>query len=261
MDEELLSLSRELAEVGRLVDDDDVDRVVNRLVVRAMRAIPGCEHATVTVEVASGELETVDGAEIAAVAHHPDEPSPWHGPILEAVRYREPRRVEDADTEQRWPGFRERMHRAGFRSCLALPLPTLRRPFVGCTLFSSRPNQFSEHAMDLVMLFALHAGATFDNAALYEDSRQLVDQLHTALATRDMIGQAKGVLMRRYKCDPAAAFDRLRQASQHHNVKLRQLAAELVEAQQQDSLEALLQRWFSAGGGQTDEAGAHEHRE
>ncbi|GBE65701.1 transcriptional regulator [Mycobacterium sp. MFM001] len=247
MNEQLHSLSRELAEVGRLVDDDDVISVVERMVRRAVRTIPGCEHATVTVEVAPGKLETVAGGEVAALVHHPDEPRPWEGPILDAIRYREPRRVEDAETEQRWPGFSERMRSAGFRSCLALPLPAFRRPSVGCTLFSPRPNQFTEHVMDLVMLFALHAGTTFDNAALYDDSRRLVDHLHAALATRDLIGQAKGLLMRQYSCDSEDAFDRLRRASQHHNVKLRHLAAELVEAQEQGRLEPVLSRWFATG--------------
>ncbi|BBZ10176.1 GAF and ANTAR domain-containing protein [Mycobacterium branderi] len=247
MNEQLHSLSRELAEVGRLVDDDDVVSVVDRMVRRAVRTIPGCEHATVTVEVAPGKLETVAGGEIASLAHHPDEPRPWEGPILDAIRYREPRRVEDAETEQRWAGFAERMRSAGFRSCLALPLPAFRRPSVGCTLFSPRPNQFTQHVMDLVMLFALHAGATVDNAALYDDSRRLVDHLHAALATRDLIGQAKGLLMRHYSCDSDDAFDRLRQASQHHNVKLRHLAAELVGAQEQGRLEPLVNRWFATG--------------
>lgn len=256
MTEKLHSLSRELAEVGRLVDDDDVVSVVDRLVQRAVHTIPSCEHATVTVELAHDKLETVAGAEIAAVAHHPGEPRAWHGPIRDAVRYREARRVEDAETEQRWPGFGERMRSAGFRSCLALPLPAYRRPAVGFTLFSSRPNQFTEHVLDLVMLFALHAGTAFDNAALYDHSRQLVDHLQTALATREAIGQATGVLMRRYSCDSDAAFDRLRCASQHHNVKVRQLAAELVDAQEHGTLEPLLKRWFDPGEEQPDLATA-----
>lgn len=245
MDDELHSLSRELAEVGRLVEDDDITSVLDRLVQRAVRTIPGCEHATITVELGPDRLETVAGAEIAAVAHTPDEPQAWHGPIFEAVRFQEPRRVEDAETEQRWAGFGERMRSAGFRSCLALPLPAHRKPSVGCTLFSSRPNQFTKHIMDLVMLFTLHAGTTFDNAALYDRSCQLVEHLHTALVARDTIGQAKGVLMRHYGCDSDAAFDRLRRASQQQNVKLRDLAAKLVDAQQDGGLEPLLSSWFA----------------
>lgn len=90
-------------------------------------------------------------------------------------------------------------------------------------------------------------GCEHDTVALYDDSRRLVDHLHAALATRDLIGQAKGLLMRHYSSDSDDAFDRLRRASQHHNVKLRHLAAELVEAQEQGRLEQVLNRWFASG--------------
>jgi hypothetical protein len=50
--------------------------------------------------------------------------------------------------------------------------------------------------------------------------------------------------MRHYTCDPDAAFDMLRRVSQHRNVKIRHLAAELVEAHRQGRLEPLLNTWF-----------------
>jgi phage-related baseplate assembly protein len=77
---DLHSLSRDLAEVGRLLDDDDVSSVVDRLVRRAVRTIPACEHATVTVAPGPDQLETVAGAEIATVAHtspNPDTAPFW----------------------------------------------------------------------------------------------------------------------------------------------------------------------------------------
>nr|WP_293004512.1 GAF domain-containing protein [Mycobacterium sp.] len=104
--------------------------------------------------------------------------------------YREPRRVDDAHTEERWEGFRDRMAQAGFRSCLALPVPTQRHPRVGFTLLAGSPHQFGDHVLDLVLLFALQGGAAVDNAALSGDARQLIDQLHEALATRETIGRA-----------------------------------------------------------------------
>ena len=55
-----------------------------------------------------------------------------------------------------------------------------------------------------------------------------VTQLEAALLTRDIIGQAKGILMERHRITEEEAFDRLRKASQHMNRKLRDLAEELV---------------------------------
>lgn len=239
MDERVLSLSRELAEVGRLAENDDVNTVVDRIVIRARRTIPGCAHATVTVINNEGTLETLAGADLSAVAHRADERPPWPGPIQDAIRYREPRRVDDARLERRWRGFGERMRLSGLRSRLALPLPSQRHPSVGFTLFSAQAGQFTEHALDLVVLFALHAGTAFDNADLYHDSRRLIDHLHRALATRDVIGQAQGVLMHRFGVGPEAVFQRLRDASQRQNVKVRDLAAGVVRAHRDGELEPL----------------------
>jgi GAF domain-containing protein len=252
-------LARELAEVGRLLDDDDVDGVLARFTTRAEHMIPGCEHATVTVAGADGNLETLAALYVPAVAHRAGETRPWDGPMLDAVRYREPRRVEDVETERRWPGFRSRMRRAGFRSCLALPLPAQRNPNAGFTLFARRPRQFSEHNLDLAILLAVHAGTAFDNVSLYHDSCKLIDNLHVALASRELIGQAQGILMSRDGCDAGVAFDRLRGESQARNVKVRTLAEQVVEAHRGGALDALLSRWASARGPGPDFGGTAVH--
>lgn len=247
MDEQIYALAQELVEVGRLRDNDDVTGVVERLVTRAAQTIPGCDHVTVTVRIAD-KLETVAGEEVASLVHTRSEEEPWPGPILDAVLYREPRRVDDVGTDQRWEGFQQRMQEAGFRSCLALPMPTQRHPRVGFTLFSTRSHQFSDLAMDLVLLFALQAGTAIDNASLYNDARQLIDHLHEALMTREVIGEAKGILMRRLPCDGDTAFDILRRISQHHNIKARKVAADIVDSQQRGRLDSALMRWFTNTG-------------
>ena len=59
--------------------------------------------------------------------------------------------------------------------------------------------------------------------------QRLGNDLQQALLSRDVIGQAKGILMERLKITPEDAFDVLRHASQHLNVKLRELAREITE--------------------------------
>lgn len=256
MDDEVYSLAQELAELGRLSESDDVTAVVERLVKRAARTIPGCDHVTVTVRTVKDRLETVAGGEVASLVHSTSETEPWPGPILDAVLYREPRRVDDAENDQRWEGFPQRMQEAGFRSCLALPMPTQRHPRVGFTLFSTQPYQFIDQSLDLVLLFALQAGTTIDNASLYNDARRLIDNLHEALATRDILGQAKGILMRRLPCDADTAFDLLRRISQHHNVKLRHVAADITKAQESGTLDSALSCWLNTD----DSSRSDEHR-
>jgi len=121
-----------------------------------------------------------------------------------------------------------------------LPISLRFEPAAALTLYSGQPNQFADTSYDVVLVFALHAGVVFDNAALYQDSQALVTQLRDALRTRSTIGQAQGMLMHRYGYQPDQAFDALRKASQNRNVKLRQIAQDLVAAHGEQRLEQYL---------------------
>ncbi|MGW5053841.1 ANTAR domain-containing protein [Actinokineospora sp. NPDC004072] len=227
----VLTLAQELAEVSRLADDDDVNAVLSRFVTRLADTVPGVTEVTITVRTADG-AETVAAIELDRVG----ESATADDPIAEALEHREPRRIDDTSVDQRWPAFSASIGARGYRSLLALPIPTRRPASAVLTLFSDTPHQFDETAYDLVLLLALHAGAVFDNAQLYHDSRDLVDQLKAALATRQAIGQAQGLLMRHFTIDGPAAFDLLKRASQNSNSKLRQIADTLITAHDRGTL-------------------------
>jgi AmiR/NasT family two-component response regulator len=65
--------------------------------------------------------------------------------------------------------------------------------------------------------------------ALIVAGEHQVSTLRKALDTRDTISQAVGITMAPHRCDAAAAFDRLASSSKNRNVKVRDLAVELVE--------------------------------
>ncbi|MCU1659648.1 MAG: response regulator [Pseudonocardiales bacterium] len=249
MDKQLLTISQELAEVGRLAESDDVSATLDRYVTRVVRTVPGCDHACISVASDHG-TETIAGAwpGLPAVP----ERGPALTPVDEVLRHREPRRLDDVETERRWPAFAVAMRAAGFRSCLSLPLAVTSEPAAAFTLLSDRPNGFGEASFDIVLLFTLHAGAVFDNASLYHDSVKLVEQLRTSLRTRTTIGQAQGLLMHRYGYDTEGAFTALREASQHHNTKLREVAAHLVDAHSQRTFEAALEKYGLDSAGEAD---------
>lgn len=232
--ERLLTVAQELAEVSRLVDDDDVAGALERFVARLVGTVPGCAAASITMRVESG-AETVaasgvDGQDALPVPSLSD-----LGPILEALRHREPRRLDDTHTDQRWPLFSARLAAEGYRSCLVIPVPAQRAsaPAV-LTLYSAKPHQFDDTVHDVVLLLTLHAGVVFDNAQLFHDSHRLVEQLTAALGNRQVIGQAQGLLMRHVGCDSQRGFELLKSASQNTNTKLRDVAAALVSAHEQD---------------------------
>lgn len=236
----MLTVARELAEITRLVADDDFGTTMSRFVTRIVRTVPGCDDAILTVRSASG-VEIVQSSR--DLGFDPLVP----GPIVEAVTFAEPRRLDDVAVDQRWPAFGTQFVNAGYRGCLCLPLPTEGDETAVLSLLSGEPDRFGEAVYDVVLLLTLHAGVAFDNASLFHDSRELVAQLQTALRTRSLVGQAQGLLMRQFDYDAPQAFDVLKRASQNGNRKLRELARYLVEAHETGSFERVLAELGLAG--------------
>jgi GAF domain-containing protein len=249
MGEGILELAQELAEVSRLVEDDDVPTTLGRFVSRVVRTVPECEEASITVLVG-------DQAELVARYHKTTDPlaeparAPLaqqmvmpEGPLFDTLTYGEPHRIDDLAADHRWPEFAATAINAGYRSALMLPLPGVKGAAAAFSLFSAKVDAFGSTSYDIVLLFALHAGVAFDNVQLFNDSRSLVDQLRTAVSTRTVIGQAQGVLMHRYGITSSVAFDVLKRASQDTNVKLRELSNDLVDAQNAGKLSAALRKY------------------
>lgn len=235
MDEELVSIAAELAVITRLVEQDDFGATLDRFVTRITRAIPGCDQAILTLR-SEGTVETLSGG--GELDFDPIAP----GPVVEAVTFGEPRRLDDVAADQRWPSFSAQVANAGYRSCVALPLSTRGEDTAVLTLFSRKADQFVDTAYDLVLLLSLQAGTLVDNAVIYRDSQQLVTHLRTALHTRSLVGRAQGMLMRHHGCDSDQAFAALTRASQNTNTKLRDLAAQLVSAHERGEFESVLAR-------------------
>jgi GAF domain-containing protein len=233
--DDIMTVASELAEITRLVDDDDFGSAMRRFVTRIVQTIPGCADAIVTVRSSSG-VETVhsDGD----LGFDPLVP----GPIVEAVTFAEPRRMDDVTIDQRWPAFGAQLVNAGYRSCLTLPLSTTGDDSAVLTLLSHEAGKFGEAAYDVVLLLTLHAGVAFENASLYHETNQLVTQLRTALRTRSLVGRAQGLVMRHLGYDTEQAFEALKRASQNSNTKLRDLATLLVTAHEEGNFDSTVSR-------------------
>jgi hypothetical protein len=249
MGEGILELAQELAEVSRLVEDDDVATTLGRFVGRVVKTVPECEEASITVldhgraEIVARYHKTADALAEPARSTLARQMVEIDGPLYDTLTYGEPHRIGDLASDHRWPEFAAAAINAGYRSCLLLPLPAVSDSAAAFSLFSAKADAFGSTSYDIVLLFAMHAGVTFDNLQLFNDSRSLVEQLRTALTTRTVIGQAQGVLMHRYGITSSVAFDVLKRASQDSNVKLRQVSGDLVEAQNQGRLTEALHKY------------------
>ena len=109
-----------------------------------------------------------------------------------------------------------------------LPLRTDRRPAGAIALYGHEREAFTSAAHDIALLFAAQGGTAVRNAALYGQCREMVSNLHTALESRAVIEQAKGILHAETGVSPADAFELLSRFSQDHNRKVRKVAADLL---------------------------------
>jgi GAF domain-containing protein len=96
-------------------------------------------------------------------------------------------------------------------------------------IYSFEPGGLDERDRDIALVLAAHVSTALASTMAVTAAELEVAQLRQALSTRDVIGQAKGILMERRKISAAEAFDVLRQASQSLNVKLTQVAKILAE--------------------------------
>ncbi|MDQ4010143.1 MAG: GAF and ANTAR domain-containing protein [Actinomycetota bacterium] len=150
------------------------------------------------------------------------------GPCLDTINTGQAHYLMDTTTEARWRSFCRAAREQGVRSCLGLPLSS---PIglMGCyNFYSVQRDGFSEESRAQLEVFAGNAAGAVAIALKLADQKQLSHDLHQALTSRSVIDQAVGIIMAQQRCDSATAFDILRRASQNRNLKLRELAAEIV---------------------------------
>jgi GAF domain-containing protein len=162
----------------------------------------------------------VRAAQVAAVQYELDD-----GPCVEAIRAGRHVVIHDATWDRRFSAFGRRATQLGVRSVLSVPLPA--DGTAGSLDLCAGPvATFGTAEIAQAERFARHAAG----ALLVVRQATLAGQLRAALSSRAIIDQAAGVIMGQNRCAPAAAFAILRKASQNRNVKLRQVAAEIIDS-------------------------------
>ena len=156
------------------------------------------------------------------------------GPCLESMRTGSVVRVGDMATEERWSPYPARAAQLGVRSSLSLPLVVEGRSSGALNLYATEPGVFSDEDEAAAAGWAEQATGALAVALRIADSDSRAESLLGGLDTRATIGQAVGLLMARERCTAEQAFDLLRIASQRRNVKLRDVAAGIVNAFEQE---------------------------
>ena len=202
--------------------DADSDTVIAELAENAAAEIPGAEYAGVTVTRNAKHIDTP-----AATHKWPillDEIQQRHreGPCLTAAWEEKTIHVADLETDERFPLYRrDALEQTPIRSVMAFQMFIAGETMGALNVYAETPNAFGQVSRDMGLIFAAHSSVAW-NAARRDE------QFKRALASRDTIGQAKGMIMERYGVNAVQAFEVLRKLSQDSNVPLVQVASELV---------------------------------
>ena len=219
-----------LGDLSKLLElEEELARTLQRGIDQVVRAIPGAEMASVSV-LRGDTAETVASSSDRVLVIDADQYAAGEGPCLEAARSGETVRVGVEQATRRWPDFARSARKAGIESYLSAPL-LIDEKFAGSlNLYSEQPHGFGDLDEALLRLYVTAATAAIVNARRYAEARRLAGQLRQALDSRAVIDQARGVLMARRGITAEQAFTELSRESQTTNVKLREVAARLVEA-------------------------------
>jgi GAF domain-containing protein len=214
-------IARQLSELARELQADDTNEALLRHIARAaVTEVPGAQQAGITL-ITGRRIQTpaVTGdlvERIDRVQYETDE-----GPCLDAARHHQTVRCDDLQAETRWPRFARQAAELGVLSMLSFQLFVQDETFGALNIYADRTAAFGPDSESIGMLLAAHA-------ALALESGRTEAGLLTALDSRDLIGQAKGILIERYKITGVQAFGLLVASSQAVNRKLRDVAHHLV---------------------------------
>ena len=227
-------LTADVAESARILfAAGGLAETIARVVEMAVETIEGCDVAGLLL-VEGDALATPVHTDRAVADLDELQRLSGQGPCLDAVTGRRIVYVDDladlADLADGgpWALFARQATGEGLRSALALPLTT-NGSLGSLNLYGRCPAAFGVIDRAKAVLLSTLGGLALSSAHAHEDEVSLNAHLHDALTTREVIGQAQGILMERERITPDHAFDVLRRASQHLNRKLRDVAQDLVE--------------------------------
>jgi GAF domain-containing protein len=150
------------------------------------------------------------------------------GPCLDALRGADVIQIDDLSQEERCTSYRPHAIAHGVVSSLSLPLIVDGENLGALNLYSATPAAFGGPQREQAEAFAGQCAAALMVSLRQVRQAQAQRQLAEAMVSSSVIDQATGILMGQQRCTAATAFDLLRQASQHRNRKLRDVAADII---------------------------------
>jgi GAF domain-containing protein len=209
------------------VGNQTLDETLHQVADLTIQAVPSTDHVGITLLV-DGKLKT-------SVFTHPEVPDidraqyrTGDGPCIDAYRTATSYSIRSTLEPGRWQQFRESAARHGVLSTLSLPLMADDGAIGALNMYAEVEDAYDEDSQRVAALFASQAAFVLANAQAYWDARTLSENLDEAMKSRAVIEQAKGIIMSTMGCDEDEAIRVLIEQSQNQNIKVRDIAAELV---------------------------------
>jgi hypothetical protein len=206
------------AAAGRVADIKDT---LLALTAGAVDAIPGADYASVSVRRPNATLETLAATVPLVEELEARQYELREGPCYDTATGDAVTVSFDLSCDPRWPRYGPAAAEAGVRAQLAVLLTANASGRTALNLYARQPHEFDDDSIETAELFASHASVAMGFA-------HAVTSLSEAVASRQTIGMAVGIVMERYQIDSERAFQFLVRTSSTSNVKLREVAAQIV---------------------------------
>ena len=213
-----------MSRVSRQLQEEhgDVEATLQAITATAVRMVPHAEECGISYVLGRSKVEP--RAATSALPREVDalQERVGQGPCLDAVWESEIVRVDDVGADERWPEFAEQASGLGVGSMMCFQLFVTGDQLGAFNLYSRTPGAFDDESQEIGHMLAAHAAVALASA-------EQESHLRAAVSSRDVIGQAKGILMERHRLTADQAFGVLTRVSQEMNRKLVDVARELSD--------------------------------
>ena len=217
------SLAVFAALAAELQQEPDEALTSRAIVTRMRELVPEADQVSLTIRTSRGGHRTLASSDPVAEEADALQYALGEGPCLEITDTGGWLRSGDVGTDARWPVWGPRATRLGVRSLLSVAVTGPEGPLGALNLYSGEAGAFADRdVVDIALVYAVHATTALSSA-------RRATTLQTAVSSRHVIGMAQGIAMERYGIDQHQSFELLRRLSSTTNVKLRDIATQIVQ--------------------------------
>jgi RNA polymerase sigma-B factor len=210
-----------------LLTTEDITGFLDELTALAVKVLPGEVSCGITLRRDRGAFTVASSdsraGQVDEIQYGHDE-----GPCLRSLATGQAVVVEDLADDGRWGSYRMPALGHGVRSSLSLPLRAGSQVIGALNIYATTPRAFGPSEQLVAGRFADEASRALELAVRMAERSEMSAHLQAALASRAVIDQAVGIIMGQNRCTADEAFEVLRTASHNRNVKLRDIATDMV---------------------------------